>query len=88
MEYSEPDSSGVPINDGTVSLGYHPPEQALRRYASEDLGHRRRKLVGQHLEDCIGCRQTVTHFRTVFRRFRDFERSAIAQWPNGPRGNW
>ncbi len=57
----------------------HPPERALSRYVSNEMGPRRKKTVVQHLEACEDCRKYVAKLHAVNRTFRDWERTAIAQ---------
>ena len=58
----------------------HPTERALQRYASNETGPQRKKKVVKHLEDCPECRGAITRLRELARRFRDFERCAIASF--------
>jgi anti-sigma factor RsiW len=62
------------------SGGSHPPERALGRFVSNEMGPQRKKTITRHLEECDECRQTVSRLRAIARRFRDFERSALAQF--------
>jgi hypothetical protein len=57
----------------------HPPERALRRYVSNEMGARRKKVVVQHLEACEQCRKAVARLNAIARTFRDWERSGILQ---------
>jgi anti-sigma factor RsiW len=57
----------------------HPPERALSRYVSNEMGPRRKKVVVQHLETCADCRKSVARLHAIARTFRDWERTAIAQ---------
>jgi anti-sigma factor RsiW len=57
----------------------HPPERALTRYVSNEIGPRRKKVVYQHLEACEECRKSVARLRAIARTFRDWERSAIGE---------
>ncbi len=61
----------------------HPPERALSRYVSNDMGARRKKAVCQHLEGCEDCRKSVSGLHAIARTFRDWERSAIKQVERG-----
>ncbi len=66
LDASEPDKSTC-----------HPAERALRRYVSNEMGVRRKKVVVQHLEACEHCRKSVARLHAIARTFRDWERSAI-----------
>jgi hypothetical protein len=55
----------------------HPADRALGRYASNEMGARRKKVVVRHLETCEQCRTAVTRIHTLTRTFRDWEKSAI-----------
>jgi anti-sigma factor RsiW len=57
----------------------HPPERALNRYVSNEMGPRRKKVVTQHLETCHECRKAVARLHAIARTFRDWERSGIMQ---------
>jgi anti-sigma factor ChrR (cupin superfamily) len=61
----------------------HPPERALIRYASNEMGLRPKKVVGKHLETCADCRKCVARLHAMARTFRDWERSAISQAVQG-----
>ena len=55
----------------------HPTELWLARFASNDVGSKRKKSVALHLETCAECRKIVARHRELARRYRDFERRAI-----------
>jgi anti-sigma factor RsiW len=55
----------------------HPPERALNRYVSNEMGARRKKIVVRHLEACEDCRKSVAKLHAIARTFRDWERSGI-----------
>ena len=57
----------------------HPTERSLRRFAANETGGRLTRIVASHVENCAVCRQIVIRAREINRRFRDFERTAIAQ---------
>lgn len=58
---------------------HHLSESLLRRYVSNDLGPRPRKVLIEHLEQCRECRAAVGLLRETRRRLRDFERLAIME---------
>jgi hypothetical protein len=66
----------------TTETPNHPPELWLYRFASNDVGARRKKTIALHLEACAECRQRVGRHRELGRRFRDMERIAIYQVTN------
>jgi hypothetical protein len=41
------------------------------------MGTQRKKVLARHLEDCSECRDKVSRFRALSRRFRDIEHRAI-----------
>jgi hypothetical protein len=55
----------------------HPTQRSLSRYASNEMGSRRKKVVLQHLDICEDCRKNVVRYHALARTFRDWERSAI-----------
>lgn len=55
----------------------HPNDRQLGRFAANEMGTQRRKVLARHLEDCSECRNKVSRFRAVARRFRDIENQAI-----------
>jgi hypothetical protein len=57
----------------------HPPERALRRYVSNEMGPRRKKVLVQHLEGCPECRTSVAKLNAIARTFREWERNGIMQ---------
>jgi anti-sigma factor RsiW len=44
------------------------------------MGPQRKKKVTRHVEDCAGCRAKVARHHEIARRYRDFERQAIAAY--------
>lgn len=64
----------------------HPTNQILNRYVLNELGPRRRQSVIKHLEACRDCRDAVAELKGAARRWRDLERTALAQI--GPRADW
>jgi hypothetical protein len=60
----------------------HPTELWLARFASNDVGSKRKKTVALHLETCADCRQVVSRHRELARRYRDLERRAILSATN------
>jgi predicted anti-sigma-YlaC factor YlaD len=56
----------------------HPTERALGRFAANEMGSQRKKMVTRHLENCAECRNAVSRLHEIARRFRDLERRAIA----------
>jgi hypothetical protein len=62
----------------TTSTLSHPSELWLARFASNDVGLKRRKSFALHLEACADCRKIVSRHREMVRRYRDFERCAIS----------
>lgn len=57
----------------------HPPERALRRYVSNEMGAQPKKSVVRHLEACEDCRKCIVRLRALARTFRDWERIGIMQ---------
>jgi hypothetical protein len=57
----------------------HPPERALARYVSNEMGLVRKKKQNEHLQECSECRSRVGNRRELTRRLRDFERVAITR---------
>ncbi len=57
----------------------HPTERVLSRFAANEMGTRRKKVVAQHLETCEDCRRVVARHHAIARTFRDWERSGILQ---------
>jgi len=82
MNPSYQSSSSLVPNITSISSpqreGWHPAERLLARYATNDMGARAKKPITRHLESCEECRRTITRQREIARRFRDFERCAIA----------
>jgi len=68
----------VPTVPETTAALFHPTELWLARFASNDAGIKRRKMVALHLETCAECRIIVSRHRELTRRYRDFERRAIS----------
>lgn len=58
----------------------HPDSRLLSRYASNEVGRRRKKTIAAHLEECSACQDTVRRVREAARRFRDFERLALTRF--------
>jgi len=56
----------------------HPPERAINRYVSNEMGPVRKRKLNSHLEQCAECRARVAKIRELARRFRDLERAALA----------
>jgi len=56
----------------------HPDDRQLGRFASNEVGTQRKKVLARHLESCEECRSKVSRFRAVARRFRDIEHQAIS----------
>lgn len=65
--------------DNTVP---HPTELWLARFAANDMGPKRKKVVAAHLETCAECRNIVSRHRELARRYRDFERRVISAATN------
>jgi anti-sigma factor ChrR (cupin superfamily) len=63
----------------------HPADRALGRYACNEMGARRKKVVVRHLEGCEQCRKAVARIHTLTRTFRDWEKSAIMYMTQGQR---
>ena len=61
----------------------HPTERVLARFASNEMGPQRKKLIARHLETCPDCRKAVTRFHDIARRYRDLERRAIQYVASG-----
>jgi anti-sigma factor ChrR (cupin superfamily) len=61
----------------------HPTERVLARFASNEMGPQRKKLIARHLETCPDCRKAVTRFHDIGRRYRDLERRAIQHVASG-----
>jgi len=55
-----------------------PSDLWLARLASNDVGPQRKKKLARHLENCPACRAKVARHHEMARRYRDFERQAIA----------
>jgi anti-sigma factor RsiW len=53
-------------------------ERALRRYVSNEMGPRPKKVVARHLETCEACRKYIARVHAIERTFRDWTRSGIA----------
>ena len=65
----------------------HPSEQSLRRYVANEMGTVRKKKLATHLDQCPGCRALSGRIHEVARRFRDFERLALARVGAGTLSN-
>jgi hypothetical protein len=63
----------------SISGTSHPTERVLRRFACNEMGPQRKKLIARHLETCSDCRKAVTRLHDIARRYRDLERRAIQQ---------
>jgi len=66
-----------PQTTSTAVLDGHPTERSLARFAANDMGPQRKKVIVRHLETCQDCRKAVTRFHDIARRYRDLERRAI-----------
>ena len=76
MPASHQTTPGLVLSDVTETP--HPTERSLGRYAVNEMGPQRKKIVVRHLETCADCRKTVARLVEISRRFRDLERRAIA----------
>jgi hypothetical protein len=47
-------------------------------FAANEMGPQRKKKFGRHMEACGACREKVVRHHEMARRYRDFERQAIA----------
>jgi hypothetical protein len=54
-----------------------PSELWLARFASNDMGPRRKKIVTRHTENCAVCRGKITRHHEMARCYRELERRAI-----------
>lgn len=68
------------LRPDTAERPHHPDSRLLSRFASNEVGPRRRKIIGAHLKECSVCRDTVRRVREATRKFRDFERLALTRF--------
>jgi hypothetical protein len=55
-----------------------PAERLVAAFAANEMGAQRKKKIGRHLETCSECRAKVAQHHEMARRYREFERQAIA----------
>jgi anti-sigma factor RsiW len=57
-----------------------PTDLWLARFASNDAGPQRKRKMTRHVENCAACRAKVARHHEMSRRYREFERQAIAAY--------